>query len=134
MKKIIISVCSIIGIFIILFISYQERTTGNAKKILYTLNRRQYTLLTATNPQEWQQGLMGYRKLDGADGMIFVFPDKQIRSFWNKNTFMDLDLYWLNDDKVIGKSYLPSIEKSKGIVIIASPDKTNKVVELLIKK
>jgi uncharacterized membrane protein (UPF0127 family) len=104
------------------------------KTIKYTLNNKQYNLLIAASPQEWKKGLMYYRKLNGVDGMIFFFPDKQIRSFWNKNTFMELDVYWLNDKVVIGKSYLPSIEKSKNIIIVTSPDKANVVIELQMEK
>ncbi len=73
---------------------------------------------------------MNYRKLDGTDGMLFIFPNKEIRSFWNKNTFMDLRLYWFNDNTVIGESFLPSIEKSKEIVIVTSPSEANRVIEL----
>ncbi|MEM0476681.1 MAG: hypothetical protein QW367_03565, partial [Candidatus Aenigmatarchaeota archaeon] len=53
---------------------------------------------------------------------IFIFPDKQIRYFWNKNTFVDLDVYWLDDDKIIGREFLPSIEKTKEIYTIKSPE------------
>ena len=35
------------------------------------------------------------------DGMIFIFPDKQIRSFWNENTYLDIDVYWLDGEKVL---------------------------------
>ena len=37
--------------------------------------------------------------------MIFIFPDKERQTFWNKNTYLDLDIYWMNDDKVVGKSF-----------------------------
>ncbi len=69
-------------------------------------------------------------KLDGADGMMFLFPDKKVRSFWNKNTFMDLRLYWLDNNVIIGESFLPSIEKSKEIITVISPKEVNKVIEL----
>lgn len=101
----------------------------------YQLNGKKYQLLKAITPQEWQKGLMFYKskkELKGADGMIFIFPDNQVRSFWNINTYLDLDVYWLNDDNIVGKSYLPSIEKSKKIFIISSPKKVNKVVELVL--
>lgn len=104
------------------------------KTIPYILKGKKYELLVASTPQEWEKGLMFYRKLDGADGMIFIFPDKKVRSFWNKNTLIDLRLYWLDNDMVIGESYLPSIEKSKDIVIVTSPGKANKVVELVVKR
>ncbi len=103
----------------------------------YSLKNKIYLLKEARTPAEWQRGLMFVKKdknqgqVIDFDGMIFIFPDKQIRSFWNKNTFLDLKLYWLEDDKIIGENYLPSIEKSKEEVIINSPGKANKVIEII---
>ena len=71
------------------------------------------------------------KELIGVDGMIFIFPNKQVQSFWNKNTYLDLNVYWLNDDKIVGKSFLPSILKSKETVVVKSPDKVNRVVEII---
>lgn len=68
----------------------------------------------------------------GADGMIFIFPNKQFQSFWNENTYLDLDVYWLKDDKVIGKSHLPPITKTKDVVTINSPGAVDKVVEIIL--
>jgi len=76
---------------------------------------------------------MFVRNLRGIDGMIFTFNDKEIRSFWNKNTYLDLDLYWISDKKVVGQSYLPSIEKSKKITMVYSSSPVNKVIELVKK-
>ncbi len=90
--------------------------------------------MTASNQEQWEKGLVFYKnkqELKGADGIIFIFPDKQIRSFWNKNTYLDLDIYWMEDDKIIGKSFLPSILKSKEIVVIKSVGEVNKVVEIV---
>lgn len=76
---------------------------------------------------------MSVRKLDNADGMIFIFPDKQTRIFWNKNTHLDLDVYWIEDNEIVGKDYLPSIDKSKEVVVVQSKVEVNKVVEIIRK-
>lgn len=104
---------------------YRDFTT-----VSYRLENRSYKLLVADTPAKWEKGLMNFRKLESVSGMIFLFPDKKHRTFWNKNTLMDLNIYWLDDDKVVGKSFLPSIEKSKQIVTVNSPKPVNKVVEL----
>ncbi len=46
---------------------------------------------------------------------------------------MDLKIYWLDEDSVAGESELPSIKKSKSIVVVDSIKKVNKVVELAVK-
>jgi poly-gamma-glutamate synthesis protein (capsule biosynthesis protein) len=97
----------------------------------YELDKKIYLLRKAKTPEEWQKGLMFVKKPVDYDGMIFIFPDKQIRSFWNKNTFVDLEVYWLDNDKIIGKEKLPSIIKTKTVKIITSPSPVNKVVEII---
>jgi len=129
MKKILIGIL-VIFFFVFLYFYFDKKTPF----IKYKLNNRTYKLLTAKNQNEWERGLMFYKnkkELKGADGMIFIFPNKDHRTFWNKNTYLDLDVYWLDDDKVAGKSFLPSILKSKQPVIAISPGKVNRVVEII---
>jgi len=106
----------------------------NKEFINYSVNNTKYKLLIADEQKEWEKGLMFYKtkkELKGAQGMIFIFPDKDYRTFWNKNTYLNLDIYWLDDGKIVGKDYLPSIEKSKETVTIQSPEQVNKVVEII---
>lgn len=119
----------------IVFLLQKSRTNycQNKSAIVYKLENKKYCLLVADSPDEWTKGLMNVRKPVDFDGMIFIFPDKQRQTFWNMNTYIDLDVYWLTDNKVVGKSYLLSIEKSKEIVTVNSGKKINKVVEIIIK-
>jgi uncharacterized membrane protein (UPF0127 family) len=47
---------------------------------------------------EWQQGLSDRKILAENEGMLFVFPDKQVRCFWMKNMNFALDIIWLDDN------------------------------------
>ena len=98
----------------------------------YELEGQRFELLVADGESEWEKGLMSIRQLKNADGMMFVFPDKKQRVFWNKNTFVDLDVYWILDDEIVGRDFLPSIEESDGFVYVSSPAPVNKVVEIVI--
>lgn len=104
---------------------------NNSQAIKYKLGNKNYCLLVADSNNEWTKGLMNYKKPVNFDGMVFVFPKKKIQSFWNMNTYLDLDVYWLNDEEVVGKSFLPSIERSKEVIYISSPKKANKVIEII---
>ncbi len=128
MKKITL-LLFIFFIVIYLFVSKKDCSNINAK--IYSVNNKNYCLLTASNQEQWEKGLMFYKKPINFDGMIFIFPNKQMRSFWNKNTYLDLDVYWLNDDKIIGKSFLPSILKSKKTVTVQSTGEVNRVMEIV---
>jgi uncharacterized membrane protein (UPF0127 family) len=46
--------------------------------------------------EERGQGLMYRESLAKGRGMLFVFPDAQIRSFWMKNTFIPLDIGYMD--------------------------------------
>ncbi len=112
-------------------------STPNKEFINYSINNSRYKLLVADEQNEWQKGLMFYKdkkELKGGQGMIFIFPDKQIRTFWNKNTYLNLDLYWMNDEEIVGKSFLPSILKSKEIVVVKPPKEVNRVIEIVVSR
>lgn len=129
MKKILIGTFILVILFLFYF-SFPKKSPF----IEYKLSNKTYKLLTAKNSSEWSRGLMFYKsksELKDADGMIFIFPDKQVRTFWNMNTYLDLDVYWLSDDKIVGKDYLPSIKKSKEIITVESKEIVNKVVEIV---
>ena len=56
----------------------------------------------ARTPAERGQGLMYRESLAKGKGMLFVFPEAQIRSFWMKNTFIPLDIAYIDAElKVI---------------------------------
>ena len=46
-------------------------------------------------------GLMNRSKMAADEGMIFVFPNESTRSFWMKNTLIDLDIAYVNSKGVI---------------------------------
>ncbi len=43
-----------------------------------------------------EQGLMFRQSIDPHGGMLFVFPDVQVRSFWMKNCETDMDIIFLD--------------------------------------
>jgi len=117
--------------FLIFLFFIKKNNCSNSQAKTYLINNKNYCLLTASNQEQWEKGLMFYKKPVDFDGMIFIFPDKQVRSFWNKNTYMNLDILWINEEKVIGKSFLPSILKSKEIIVVKSKEEVNRVVEIV---
>jgi uncharacterized membrane protein (UPF0127 family) len=124
----------LIAILITGFVLLMAWYKNNNSFLKYRLENKTYKLIVVYNQSEWSKGLMYYKnkkELKGADGMIFIFPEKEYRTFWNKNTYLDLDIYWLDNDSVVGKDYLPNILKTKKIFTVDSGKEVNKVVEIV---
>ncbi len=109
----------------------QFNTPTNTQTVV--IEGKTYRVLVADNEIEHAKGLMNVRRLDNADGMVFLFKEPKLQIFWNQNTYLDLDVYWMMDDKVVGKSTLQSIEKTKSAQFINSQVPANKAVEIIRK-
>jgi uncharacterized membrane protein (UPF0127 family) len=57
------------------------------------------TVEIADTPERTAHGLMFRKSLPEGTGMLFEFPDEQIRSFWMKNTFVPLSIGYFNSKK-----------------------------------
>jgi hypothetical protein len=55
----------------------------------------------ADNEYDRQLGLMKRKSMEENQGMIFIFPDEDQRSFWMRNTFISLDMIFVNSNKEI---------------------------------
>ncbi len=55
----------------------------------------------ARTPEEREKGLMYREALAGGRGMLFVFPNAQMRSFWMRNTFIALDIAYMDESLTI---------------------------------
>ena len=48
-----------------------------------------------------QRGLMFREKLAESQGMLFIFEDEDIQTFWMKNMVLPLDIIWIDAQKRI---------------------------------
>jgi len=55
----------------------------------------------ADETKEYWQGLSDREYLSEDSGMLFIFPQKQVRSFWMKNMKFPVDIIWIQGDKVV---------------------------------
>lgn len=61
------------------------------------------TVEVVNTAQSTTQGLSGRSEI-GAEGMLFIFPTSENRYFWMKDMQFDLDMIWINDNKVVSVS------------------------------
>lgn len=131
MKKFYIYLFIIIVSILLLPILSKDINNKKINSTKFTIEGKEYKLLIADNKSLWIKGLSGIKKLKNYDGMLFIFPEKKKRVFWNKNTRLNLKIFWIDGKKIIGKSELPSIESTKEIFSVVSPGKVDKVIELI---
>ncbi len=79
---------------------------GNKKVI------KKIDIEVANNDNERILGLMYRKSMDEMQGMLFIFPVQEEQSFWMKNTYISLDILYVNDKKEIVKIYKNTTPKS----------------------
>lgn len=87
-----------------------------------------FKIWTADTPRREQQGLMFIRELDPHAGMLFVFPQNRRVSMWMKNTYIPLDLLFMNAHGRI--DYIAANATPLSLNIIGPPGPEFSVLEL----
>lgn len=72
------------------------------------LGGRAWRMELAMDDASIARGLMERTSLPDGEGMLFVFPNNQVRSFWMANCLMDIDLLYLD-----GRGYIITIHQMK---------------------
>jgi len=60
------------------------------------INEMCFEVEVADDDKERQIGLMNRDFLEEDKGMLFVFPESDIHSFWMKDTLIPLDMIWID--------------------------------------
>ncbi|MGB8952426.1 MAG: DUF192 domain-containing protein [Candidatus Aminicenantales bacterium] len=68
---------------------------------IYLPNGKAITTELAVTEEERQRGLMFREKIFSDQGMLFVFKEEGFYSFWMKNTWIPLDILWLDKERRI---------------------------------
>ena len=86
------------------------KDTVNKNTILYpltivnkdkTLKRATFQVERALTRKEMEIGLMHRKKLAQDSGMIFIYPQPAPMHFWMKNTYIPLDMIFINAENEI---------------------------------
>ena len=62
------------------------------------INEMCFEVEVADDDEERQLGLMNRGSLEEDKGMLFVFEEKGVHSFWMKDTLIPLDMIWINEN------------------------------------
>lgn len=82
----------------------QQGSTLNSKRPhILTPRGETIELEIARSDQQRARGLMFRESLPSAHGMLFVFSESGRHGFWMKNTFIALDMLWIEADGTIAE-------------------------------
>lgn len=81
-----------------------------------------FKIWLADTKQREEQGMMFVRTMDVHTGMLFMFPENKPVSMWMKNTFVSLDLLFLDAHGKIDYIAASATPESTAIIGPASPE------------
>ena len=87
-----------------------------------------FQIWMADNPRREEQGMMFVRDMDEHAGMLFLFPGNPQPMMWMKNTYLSLDLLFINAQGRI--EYIAAQATPLSLSVIKSPKPALAVLEL----
>jgi len=78
-----------------------KSTYGHEKALIFISSNKTLAVETAITESQKRKGLMFREKLKNTSGMILIYKIPQIVTIWMKNTLMDLDIIFINNEKKI---------------------------------
>jgi uncharacterized membrane protein (UPF0127 family) len=87
-----------------------------------------FKVWTADTPPREEQGLMFIHQMDEHAGMLFVFPENKRVTMWMKNTYISLDLLFMNRSGKI--DYIAARATPLSLDVIGPPGSEFAVLEL----
>jgi len=87
-----------------------------------------FKIWEADTPGREEQGMMFVREMDIHTGMLFMFPENKRVSMWMKNTFVSLDLLFIDAQGKI--DYIAKSATPRSETIIGPPTPEYAVLEL----
>jgi uncharacterized membrane protein (UPF0127 family) len=79
-----------------LWLSLAGLLAGNGRFVTIYIQDKPFWAEIADTPDAHRRGLMFRRQIKDNYAMLFVFADEDYRSFWMKNTWITLDILFLN--------------------------------------
>ena len=109
-------------------ISCQEKSIMQTRQI--KVNGQLLNVAVAETISQMAKGLSGRQSLAENEGMLFIYPDYQIRYFHMKDMNFPLDIIWIKDNIIAGiEENVPVLTEGK-ITKVKSNVSVNRVLEI----
>jgi uncharacterized membrane protein (UPF0127 family) len=82
---------------------YRQFQLKDLQKVTLTANSKEFKVWVMDSEEKRQEGLMfvGDKDIKATEGMLFAFKYSQPLSFWMKNTYIDLDIAYIDKNKKV---------------------------------
>jgi uncharacterized protein len=98
------------------------------KSTTLSINNHYFTIYIANTPDQIQKGLMFRTYLPSKTGMLFIFPTVDYYSMWMKNTYIPLDILFIDETFTIVDIY--TCAQPLDLTYITSKKKCKYAIEL----
>lgn len=102
LKWLVVSFC-FIQVFAFADSKIDQTKAPQFKKEYIQLGHKKILVEIAETNQQLEYGLMHRTSLGKDEGMLFIFKNEQILSFWMKNTLVDLSIGYFSGKKVLNE-------------------------------
>lgn len=127
-NKIIFSILIIIVFLIIIIFIFKKKNVDNFVEI--KINEVKLRVELAQSPAEHYRGLSHRESLENISGMLFLFSDKQVRSFVMRNMLMPIDIVFIDENTIIDTYKNLPFDLNSQKILYKSSSPTDKVLEL----
>lgn len=121
MKKIIFLACCVV-----LILSACSKSKENS----VTINNKIIKVEIADTIETQFRGLSNREELCADCGMLFVLPDKKVRTFVMRDMNFPLDFIWIDDDKIVKIDKDAKPEGSNPVIRFSSEEEVSYVLEV----
>jgi hypothetical protein len=99
------------------------KNNGNVETIrAVEMNGARVHVELALTSDQQQLGLSGRGSLGADQGMLFIFPSAQLRSFWMKQMSFPIDIVWISQRRVIDLTRNAPVPESGKPLPLYRPD------------
>ena len=124
----------IIGLLIILLFWTVRSLLGPKQDRKIFIAGKKLSVELATTQVQREKGLSGRESLCRGCGLLFVFDQPGIYSFWMRRMYFDIDILWIIDDRVVDITFAAKAPPKEEFVapktVYQSKFPVNKVLEV----
>jgi len=132
MKKYKFKIVIFIGVVSLLYVAYYN--TPRFDQSTVDINGHVFKIEAVYSSTDIMRGLSGRETMADDQAMLFIFPDKQLRTFWMKDMNFNIDLLWIENNEIVAfeNNMLAPVENIplNELLRYTSPQPVDKVLEI----